>query len=124
MKIKRRSETPRATVPGSAGVTKQIIVGPDDGSDEIVLRYFSVSAGGSTPYHTHDFPHVVRIESGRGVAVNATQEEMPVAPGDYLYVAPDELHCFKNTGEDPFEFICIVPLRGELVGMPVALDDA
>jgi len=39
--------------------------------------------------------------------------ETPVGPGDYVYVAPNEMHNFKNTGAEPFEFVCIVPARGE-----------
>lgn len=112
MKIKRREDVPPAAS-GFAGVGKQVVIGPADGSDEIVLRYFSVAEGSATPYHTHDFPHLVRIEAGRGVAVGADGAETPVAVGDYVYVAPNDMHNFKNTGSKPFEFICIVPGRGE-----------
>jgi quercetin dioxygenase-like cupin family protein len=94
-------------------VTKQIVLGPADGSDEIVLRYFSVAPNGATPWHSHDFPHLVKIEAGRGVAVSPDGAENPVEAGHYVYVAPNELHNFKNTGAGPFEFVCIVPARGE-----------
>lgn len=113
MKIKRRDDVPAAAVSGYAGVTKQIVLGQADGSDEIVLRYFSLAEGASTPRHAHDFPHLVRIEAGRGVTVNADGDESPVGVGDYVYVAPNEMHNFRNTGADPFDFICIVPARGE-----------
>jgi quercetin dioxygenase-like cupin family protein len=113
LKIKRRDEVPSAAVPGCAGVTKQIVLGPGDGSDEIVLRYFSVAEGGATPRHAHDFPHLVRVEAGRGAAVDDDGNEKPLGPGDYIYVASDETHNFKNTGTEAFEFICIVPERGD-----------
>jgi quercetin dioxygenase-like cupin family protein len=113
MKIKRREDTPAVEVPGYTGVTKQVVLGPADGSDEIVLRHFTLEAGAATPRHTHDFPHLVKIEAGRGVAVDAVGTENPVSVGEYVYVAPDELHNFRNTGEEPFEFTCIVPRRGE-----------
>ncbi len=44
-----------------------------------------------------------------------------MAPGDYLYVTPNR-YFSPRAGEDPFEFICIVPLRGELVGMPIRVE--
>ena len=113
VKIKRRDDVPPVAASGYAGVTKQIVLGPADGSDEIVLRYFSVTEGGATPWHAHDFPHLVKIEAGRGVAVEADGTESPVGTGDYVYVASNEMHNFKNTGGEPFEFICIVPARGE-----------
>ena len=121
MKIKRRDDVPLADTQGYAAVTKQVVLGPDDGSDEIVLRYFSVAPGGATPYHSHDFPHLVKIEAGRGVAVDADKKEFPLVAGDYVYVDSDEIHNFKNTGDEPFEFICVVPLRGELGGISCEL---
>jgi quercetin dioxygenase-like cupin family protein len=113
VKIKRREDVPSEAVSGYAGVAKQIVLGPEDGSNEIVLRYFSLDKGGATPRHTHDFPHLVRVESGLGAAVDPGGAEDPLKAGDYVYVAPNELHNFKNAGEEPFEFICIVPARGE-----------
>jgi quercetin dioxygenase-like cupin family protein len=113
MKIKRREEVAPTVVPGYEGVTKQVVLGQADGSDEIVLRYFSVAAGGTTPRHTHDFPHLVKIETGRGSVVGADGVETPLGPGDYVYVAPEELHNFASTEEGLFEFVCIVPVRGE-----------
>lgn len=112
VRIKRREDVP--PVPsGYAGVGKQVVLGPADGSDEIVLRYFSVAEGSATPYHTHDYPHLVKVEAGHGVAVDADGAENPVSVGDYVFVVPNEMHNFKNTGTGPLEFICIVPGRGE-----------
>ncbi len=112
MKTKRRGDV-APTASGYVGVTKQIVLGPRDGSEEIVLRYFTVDEGSATPYHTHDFPHLVKVEAGKGVAVDAEGVETPVESGDYVFVPPNEMHNFKNTGTQPLEFICIVPGRGE-----------
>ncbi len=95
------------------GVSKGICLGPDEGSAEIVLRCFSVEPGGSTPYHQHGFPHLVKVERGEGVVVDEEGAERPLRPGSFVYVRDDELHCFKNTGTGPFDFLCIVPERGE-----------
>jgi quercetin dioxygenase-like cupin family protein len=113
MKIKKLSDVPSTNIPGYDRVQKQIVIGPDDGSDEIVLRYFSLEAGGASPHHSHDFPHLVKIEAGQGVAVDPTGEEHPLQEGDYVYIHDNEVHQFKNTGSGSFEFICIVPKRGE-----------
>ncbi len=113
MKIKKLSDVPQVDLKEYKNVTKQIVLGPEDGSHEMVLRYFSLGPGGASPYHNHDFPHVVRIEVGEGVVVNAAGEETPLQVGDYIYVDDNEQHNFKNTGSGNFDFICIVPLRGE-----------
>ena len=37
----------------------------------------------------------------------------PLKQGDYIYIDDGEEHQLVNTGSEPFEFICIVPIRGE-----------
>lgn len=113
VKIRRHDDVAPEVASGYEGVTKRIVLGPAEGSDEIVLRHFRVEEGDMTPRHAHDFPHLVRIEAGQGAAVDADGMENPVSAGDYVYVAPNELHNFKNSSAQPFEFICIVPARGE-----------
>jgi quercetin dioxygenase-like cupin family protein len=113
MIIKKPEEVPFETLTGYNGVKKQIYLGPADGSNEIVMRYFSVAPGGSTPYHQHAFPHLVKIEQGRGLAIDSQGKEHALERGQLVYVADNEIHGFRNTGNEPFEFICIVPRRGE-----------
>jgi quercetin dioxygenase-like cupin family protein len=113
MKIKKLDDVPAVELKEYTNVRKQIVLGPQDGSREIVLRYFSLGPDGASPYHNHDFPHLVRIETGEGVVVDADGRETPLDVGDYVYVDNNEQHNFKNTGSGNFDFICIVPLRGE-----------
>jgi quercetin dioxygenase-like cupin family protein len=113
MIIKKLADAPLVHMADHGDITKQIVLGPEDGSGEIVLRYFAVAPKGASPYHHHDFPHLVKVEAGQGVAVDPEGNEHPIRPGDYVYVNDDETHCFKNTGQESLEFICIVPARGE-----------
>jgi len=113
MIIKKLRDVPFTSVPGYDQVKKQIVIGPDDGSQEIVMRYFSLEPGGTSPHHSHDFPHLVKIETGYGIAIDTTGNEHQVQTGDYVYINDNETHQFRNTGSKPFHFICIVPQRGE-----------
>ena len=113
MIIKKLSDVPYADLQGYDSVKKQVVIGPDDGSDEIVLRYFTLAPGGSSPHHAHDWPHLVKIEAGTGIAIDAAGNERPVQAGDYVYVNANDVHQFRNSGTEPFSFICIVPRRGE-----------
>ncbi len=113
MVIKKLSDAPLADLQGYDNVKKQIVIGPDDGSQEIVLRYFSLQPGGMSPHHTHDFPHLVKIETGNGIVADATGNEHQLQVGDYVYINDNELHQFRNTGAELFDFICVVPQRGE-----------
>lgn len=113
MNIKRLSDAPAFDVSGITHVKKRIVLGPSDGSKEIVLRYFSLEPGGATPHHSHDFPHLVKIEAGKGLIMDESNNAHELQPGDFIYVDDNETHHFQNTGTEPFEFICIVPARGE-----------
>jgi len=113
MVIKNPKDVPFEDMRNFNGITKQIYIGPDDGSKEIIMRYFSVEPECSTPYHDHDFPHIVKVEKGNGVLVDKDKKEHKLVAGSLAYVHDDEVHCFKNTGTENFDFICIVPPRGE-----------
>jgi len=111
--IKKLNDVPAMELPGYDNVKKQIVIGPDDGSEEIVLRHFTLQPGGSSPHHTHDFPHLVRIEAGTGILIDETGTKHPMQAGHYAFIESNEVHQFRNTGSDQFKFICIVPRRGE-----------
>ncbi len=64
MIIKKLQDVPFAAASGYEGVKKQVLIGPDDGSNEIVMRYFRLAPGGATPHHAHDWPHLVKVEVG------------------------------------------------------------
>ena len=113
MIIKNLGDVPFADLRGYERVSKKIVIGPDDGSNEIVLRYFSLGSTGTTPHHSHDFPHLVKIEAGNGVVTGESGLEQQLQKGDYVFISDNEVHHFTNTGIEPFEFVCIVPRRGE-----------
>lgn len=111
MRIKEDSESPEVLLEeeGIIDVYRKVLIGPEDGSSRIIMRYFKVLPGGNTPFHSHPFEHVVKIEKGRGLIVNAAGEETPVSPGQSVFIAGNEKHQFKNPYEKSFEFLCIIP---------------
>ena len=44
----------------------------------------------------------------RGVLLEGAVEQ-PLHAGDVAFVAPNELHQFRNTGETPLKFLCLIP---------------
>jgi quercetin dioxygenase-like cupin family protein len=111
MRIKEDSEIPEVLLEeeGIRDVYRKILIGPEDGSSRIVMRYFKVLPGGHTPYHRHPFEHLVKIEKGRGLIVNVSGEEIPVSVGQSILIEENEKHQFKNPHEESFEFLCIIP---------------
>lgn len=113
MVIKQLSNVPFEETTGYEGVTKQILIGAPDGSDEIVMRHFSLKPGGATPYHQHDFPHLAMVTQGTGTVIDSEGGEHALAPGDSIYIPDNEVHGFRNSASEPMNFICVVPARGE-----------
>ncbi len=94
------------------GVTKWIALSPRDGWDGWVMRVLEVEPGGFTPFHTHGWPHINYILEGTGV-LTSDGEQHRIRPGSVAYVDGMGEHNFKNDGDVPLRFICIVPEEGD-----------
>ena len=97
---------------GAKGTVKQVAVGPAQGWEDYVMRIMTIEAGGNSPAHAHDWPHINYVIAGNGILMISGQE-YSIGKGACAYVPSNEEHCFINNGDTPLEFICIVPTRGE-----------
>ena len=102
---------------GVEGVSMRVMLGREDGAPNFAMRHFAVAPGGHTPHHSHDYEHQLVILGGRGEAIDKG-ETRPISKGDVLYVVANEEHQFRNTGDEPLEFLCLVPLHAAC-GEPV-----
>ncbi len=94
---------------GADKVKMKILVGPDDGSDNIIMRHFIIASGGNTPYHQHNYEHVVKVERNKGITVDENGNEYEIKEGQSIFVKPNEKHQFRNPFSEDFEFTCIIP---------------
>ena len=113
MKIQNAESITAAAVRAedAADVKIRVLIGPADGAPNFCMRQFTVEPGGHTPYHAHDWEHEVYVLAGSGVVPTA-EGDHPIAAGDCVYVAPGEIHQFKNTGQGQLKIICLVPKSG------------
>ena len=94
-------------MPGAKGVSKEVVIGKVEGTLSIPCEY-SLCRLAATPHSTATlYDHVNYIVAGKGVVVSEAGET-PVEAGDSVLVLPDELHQYKNVGDSPFVFICMV----------------
>jgi quercetin dioxygenase-like cupin family protein len=93
---------------GASLVTMRIPIGLDDGSGNMIMRLFDIAPGGHTPYHTHDYEHLVRVISGKGIVIDEAGASHELTIGQSVFVRPNEKHQFANPGSEPFEFTCTV----------------
>lgn len=110
MKITNHEQVPanEVTMEGASGCQVRWLVGEKDAAPNFAMREFEVAPGGYTPKHVHDYEHEVFVLSGRGVVVDGDAER-PLAAGDVVFVAPNDVHQFRNTGSEPMRFLCLIP---------------
>lgn len=99
---------------GAEGVVKKVLIGVEDGSDDIIMRLFTMKPGGHTPRHTHIFPHIVKWTSGKGIIINGEGRENEITVGMSAFVEADEEHQFRNPFDEYCSFLCIIPNPGKL----------
>ena len=50
----------------------------------------------------------VFVLEGEGMVLEGDRQH-PLRTGDVVYVQPDEVHQFRNTGDEPLRFLCLIP---------------
>lgn len=110
MKIRHLAEVPQQPVEmeGAEGCQVRWLLGPADGAPGFAMRQFEVAVGGYTPKHHHPYEHEVYVLEGEGVVLEDDRERQ-IRSGDVVLVTPDEVHQFRNTGDQPLKFLCLVP---------------
>ncbi len=104
---------------GAVGCRVRWLIGAADCALNFAMRQFEVAPGGHTPRHSHPYEHEVFVLEGEGV-VSEKDADHRLKAGDVVYVKPDEVHQFRNTGSKPLKFLCLIPNSGMTPGSPVA----
>jgi quercetin dioxygenase-like cupin family protein len=124
MKVSHYSGVAQAPVKmeGSSGCQVRWLVDDTVGAPNFAMRQYEVAPGGYTPRHSHPYEHEVFVLEGHGVVVEGDVEH-PLSPGDFVFVVPGEVHQFRNTGNVPLQFLCMVP-NSHATQTPVAAECA
>src|SRR5690606_28769183 len=110
MKVQRAEAVPAQPVEmeGAKGCTVRQLLSQADGTPTFAMRQFEVAPGGHTPRHSHDYEHEVFVLEGAGTVLEGNQQ-YPLTAGDVVFVRPNEIHQFRNTGDRPMKFLCLIP---------------
>ena len=93
----------------STGTTvRWLITREKEGAPRYALRRFEIQPGGQIGLHDHPQEHEIYCLSGKGEVYTST-EYFKIKKDDVLYVPPDEKHGYKNAGDEPLVFLCVIP---------------
>ena len=110
MKVVHYSDTESQSFNGDIvkNVTGRVVIGKDDGAPNFCMRVFTIAADGFTPKHSHEWEHEIFVHSGKGQLFREGQW-LDVQAGSVIFIPGNEEHQLKNTTEEDFTFICLIP---------------
>lgn len=112
-KHKRAADLPADPVSAGAGTRRQVLIGPDE-APNFAMRRFIMEPGGGMPLHTNSVEHEQYILRGRA-RVTIADEVLDVSRDDVVYIPAGVPHSYEAVGDEPFEFICVVPNRSDTI---------
>lgn len=90
------------------GVTGRIAIGQKDGASNFCMRIFTITSGGYTPRHSHDWEHEILVHSGSGQVLREG-EWTDVTAGSVVFIPGNEEHQFRNNADADLVFACLIP---------------
>ncbi|MFC1544441.1 cupin domain-containing protein [Gemmatimonadota bacterium] len=107
MPVRHADQVPAEEVKAGIGTVRRVLVGPEEGPN-FALRLFSMQPGGGMPLHTNTVEHEQYVLRG-SARIGIGEEVHEVAADDVVYIPAGVPHWYEATGEEPFEFLCVVP---------------
>lgn len=98
---------PVEEVSAGTGTSRQVLIGPEQGPN-FALRKFIMEPGGGMPLHTNTVEHEQYVLRGRARVVIGG-ETLEVQKDDVVFIPGGAPHSYQTLGEEPFEFLCVVP---------------
>jgi len=98
---------PKKTVQAGSGTSMQVLIGPGD-AQNFVMRRFIMEPGGGMPNHTNIVEHEQFVLRGRA-KIGIGEIVYEVRRGDVVFIPKGIPHWYKAEGDEPFEFLCVVP---------------
>ncbi len=100
-------------IPAGRDAAVRVLVGPQQGDTNFVLRRFTFGTGGGMPLHTNLVEHQQYVLRGKArIRIADTVHE--VTADDTLFIPAGVPHAYEVI-DGPFEFICVVPDKPDQV---------
>ena len=91
----------------------QVLISAKEGPN-FALRKFSMQKGGGMPHHTNTVEHEQYVLRGEAT-ITIGDEAHHVQAGDVVFIPEGAVHSYQNTGNEPFEFLCIIPNKEDKI---------
>lgn len=113
MPVKHASEVEAKDVAAGKDTTIQVLISSKEGPN-FAMRRFVMQKGGGIPRHTNTVEHEQYVLRG-SATITIGDETYHVKAGDVVFIPEGAVHSYQNTGEEPFEFLCIIPNKEDKI---------
>jgi quercetin dioxygenase-like cupin family protein len=121
MPVRHADDVPRDPVQAGSGTHRQVLIGPEEGPN-FALRRFIMEPGGGMPLHTNEVEHEQYVLRGRAT-VWIDGVEHGVRADDVVFIPAGVPHGYRAEGDEPFEFLCVVPNRDDHIEIVTPPED-
>ena len=97
---------------GTSKTKVRWLITKEMGADNFAMRVFEIESKGNTPLHKHPWEHEVFVLEGEGEVFDGVKAT-PFKSGFAVFVPPNELHQFRNSGKALLRIICLIPYSKE-----------
>jgi quercetin dioxygenase-like cupin family protein len=113
MSVKHSTDVEAKDVAAGKDTTIQVLISSQEGPN-FALRKFSMQKGGGMPRHTNTVEHEQYVLRGQA-DITIGDETHHVKAGDVVFIPEGVIHSYQNSGEEPFEFLCIIPNKEDKI---------
>ena len=113
MTVKHANDVQAMDVAAGKDTTIQVLISSREGPN-FALRRFTMQPAGGMPRHTNTVEHEQYVLRGRAT-ITIGDETHAVKAGDVVFIPEGVIHSYQNTGQEPFEFLCIIPNKEDKV---------
>ena len=113
MSIKHTNDVDAKNVAAGKDTTIQVLISSQEGPN-FAMRKFSMKPGGGMPTHTNTVEHEQYVLGGRA-RIGIGEQVYEVQQGDVVFIPEGIPHFYENIGDDPFEFLCMIPNKEDTI---------
>jgi quercetin dioxygenase-like cupin family protein len=113
MFIKPLDKVPKEEVKSGEKTTRQVLISSGEGPN-FAMRKFTIEPGGGMPMHTNSVEHEQLVLNGSAKVIIGGQE-FDAKKNDIVFIPAGVPHSYQNNGDEPFEFLCVVPNKTDVM---------
>ena len=107
MIVKTSDSIPKEEVKAGTKTFRQVLIGSEE-APNFAMRRFIIEPGGEMPAHTNTVEHEQFVLKGQA-KVGIGEKTFDVKQNTIVFIPAGVPHWYKATGDEPFEFLCLVP---------------